>query len=263
MKFSFWPFIHVLMALLVAGCAVSQINPALADKAKLIKTVALLPPRIEVYETSAGKVTEKKDNESIQARSNIVAAIKTELQGKTGIVVKAIAEDSLPEDAKSNLKETYALFDEVRSTITLLTTSTSLGGITYYNIKKLKNFDYSLGEEIKGLKMGEADVFLLVSGTDLWSLGGQRSNASGWPLIFAPGGFGLGAGIGLLASSAVAGASSASTEVAAALVDAQSGSILWYKSTVSGPLQNLRDPESSAALVKKLLKEFPLGESNR
>ena len=47
------------------------------------------------------------------------------------------------------------------------------------------------------------------------------------------------------------------TIVSVALVDGQSGDILWYNIQGSGAAYDLRDPQSCAQLVQLLLKEFP------
>jgi hypothetical protein len=47
------------------------------------------------------------------------------------------------------------------------------------------------------------------------------------------------------------------TFLAAALVNAQTGDVVWYKHVVSPSAYDLRDPESAQQLVETLLADFP------
>jgi hypothetical protein len=53
-----------------------------------IKTVALLPPSVKVYELSAGGTRERMDEWSEIARHNVVAAISKQLTARGPLAIK-------------------------------------------------------------------------------------------------------------------------------------------------------------------------------
>lgn len=240
----------VLTGLLLTGCALTppyRVHPNFQDKLKMFKTVAVLPPDVDVFYVEVGGIPEKMEEWSKQARKNILTAVQAELAGRAGFIVKPFAEDSLPEGAKSVLEENHAFFEAVKISIVMHTYPPPAGVFPFE--EKVKNFDYSLGEEIRELKMGEADALLLVDGMDhIWSEGRKALQALGVII-------GIGAGVrtGVVIIPRLGGG----TGVNAALIDVNGGSILWYNGVGSGAGYDLRDPESSASLVKELFKDFP------
>ena len=103
-----------------------------------------------------------------------------------------------------------------------------------------KNFDYTLGPDAATLVEGiGADAFLIVVATDYVETGGRVA------LIV----------LGVLASvvaGAPVGPTMSPTSVILALVEARTGSILWFNQVASGA--NLRDPQSDAELVDVVMK---------
>ncbi len=241
----------VSVCLLLAGCAMVppyRANPSLEARTKGIKTVAILPPRVDVFQIDAGGVREKIDEWSTQAKKNLEDAVRAELQRRTGFLITPHSQESLPEEVKSNLEETYSLFDAVNTAILL---HTYFDNPNYRFEEKIVNFDYSLGKEVKGLANEGVEILLLVNGTDhIWTGGRQALQAVAVIL-------GLGASVatGIVVMPALGGG----TAVNVALVDARSGDILWYNVTQSGGGIDLRDPQSAADLVKDLLENFPIG----
>jgi hypothetical protein len=238
----------VSVCLLLAGCAMVppyRAHPSLETRAKGIKTVAILPPRVDVFQIDAGGVREKIDEWSTQAKKNLEDAVRAELQRRIGFLITPHSQESLPEEVKSNLEETYSLFDAVNTAILL---HTYFDNPNYRFEEKIANFDYSLGKEVKGLAKEGVEILFLVSGTDhIWTGGRQALQAVA--VI-------LGLGTGIVVMPALGGG----TAVNVALVDARSGDILWYNVTQSGGGVDLRDPKSAADLVKDLLENFPIGK---
>ena len=264
MKFGYRSFIRLLTALLVAGCA-APLRPSLGDRGKLIRTVMLLPPRIDVYEVDIGGSKVRKEEWSSQARKNLLSSMERELR-RAGLVVRAVTADSMPGELTANLEESYALFDEIFATIDFHRPVMRLverrpGRLEDFN-DLLKKFDYSLGAEINKFSMGDADAILLVTGADHVATAGLKARmvvdhtlslliALALPVpigvwITGPGGY-------------------RGAEVVVALADSRSGSILWYtRIPPPGMLDyDLRDAESSTAFVKKALESFPLGDEKR
>lgn len=241
-------------ALFFAGCALHpsyRAHPGLQNRAKMIQTVVVLPPRVDVFHLDTGGVREKIDDWSTQAKKNLTAAIQAELQGRAGLLVKSPPEESMPEEVKSDLEETYTLFDTVNRTIILHTYSPPSPPNQLF-AEKIENFEYSLGREVQALTTGEAGNLLLVRGVDhIWTEGRQALQLLGVIL-----GIGAGVATGVVVIPVMGGG----TGLSVALVDANTGSILWYNQEGRGGGYDLRDPASAAELVKELLKDFPLGK---
>lgn len=244
----------LLTSLLFAGCALVppyRAHSNLEARAKGIRTVVLLPPRAEVFQLDTGGTSEKIDEWSAHANENIAAAIQTELQGRVGLLLKLLPEDSMREEAKSNLEETHALFDAVNTSIILHTYSPPSPPESIFE-EKIKDFDYSLGSEVKDLRIGEADSLILVRGVDhIWTEGRKALQVFGVIL-----GIGAGVGTGAVVIPVLGGG----TTLNLALIDPHNGSILWYKPIAKGGGYDFRDPASVNSLVKELFKDFPIGK---
>lgn len=232
-----------------AGCALGpayRASPDLEEKAKTVKSLLLLPPRVEVYQLDAGGTKEKIDEWSDQATGNIVAAVEREFGERVGLLVKSIDEDTMPEELRSNMEETEALFDAVQTSIILH----AYGPSTSVFEDKVKNFDYSLGDEVQALALAGEDALLLINAADhIWTEGRKALLTFGvLSAIGAHLGLG-GGGIPILAGG---------TEASAAIVDSRSGSILWFSRFAARKGYDLRDAESAAELVRDLFKDFQI-----
>ena len=106
------------------------------------------------------------------------------------------------------------------------------------------NFDYSLGNEVQDLAKG-ADALLLVSCIDINPTAGRQAVQAGFVLMslltltpmVLPGEF---------------------TAASIALVEAKTGTILWYKFYRSTDTHDLSHPLKTDELVKKLLRDLPM-----
>ena len=241
----------LLAALLLPGCVqvvAYRTNPTLEARAGQIKSLVLLPPSVEVFELDAGGVKEKRDEWSSQAKKNITAAVQAELKERTALVPTSLSEESVQQELKTDFEETLGIFDAVSTAIMLHTYSPPPLRFE----EKVKNFDYSLGEEIQRLKTGKEDAFLLIKGVDhIWTEGRKALQVFGVIL-----GVGAGVATGIVSIPVLGGG----TFMSLALVDARSGSILWYKPLARGGGYDFRDPASVNSLVKELFKDFPLGK---
>jgi hypothetical protein len=224
-------------------------HPGFHARADAIKTAQVVPPKIDVFYVETGGLPEKREDWSKQAQQNIMTAVQRELQGKSPFVIKSPSDDALLEGTDPNLEETYALFDVVNKSILLHTYHPAP---EYRFEEKIKNFDYSLGHEVKDLTNLKAHALLLISGADhIWSEGRKALQALGVIL-----GIGAGVATGVVIIPRLGGG----TGISAALIDVRDGSILWYNSIASGAGYDLRDPASAASLVKDLFKDFPPSE---
>lgn len=248
----------LLLWVVYAGCALPahRSHPSFGARGKGLKTLALMPPRVEVFYLETGGVREKMDDWSAQARRNIAVALEQELSGRFALRVRALSEDSMDKEVKSTLDETHALFDAVNTSVVLHSYGiTNQPESPHLFKEKVDNFDYSLGEEVRELKVGEDDVLLLAAGVDhVWSEGRRALQALGVIL-----GIGAGMATGVVVIPVLGGG----TELHLALVDANTGSILWYNRAGRQSGIDLRDRESAASLVKDLFQGFPLGEEGQ
>ena len=216
----------------------SRSHPDLEAKRQLIKSVVLLPPQVEMYEIGAGGSVERMEDWSAAANSNVQTVLEIELKKRDDLLVARLAETQLSSSAISNLDETEALFRVVNNSILLHTFDYRQ---RQFFPEKARQFTYSLGSEIQGLDE-QADAFLLVKGFDRRSSGGRKALQAGTMII--------GAALGVVAIPRGGG-----NLMSVALVDAKTGSILWYYRTVQ--VYDLRESEDAIAFVQDFIKELP------
>lgn len=245
-----------LLSIINAGCTLPayRAHPSFAAKAKELKSLALMPPRVDVFHLETGGIPEKMDDWSAQARRNITAALEQQLSAR--LRVRTPPEDPLEQEVKSALEETHALLDAVNTSVVLHSYGiTNQPDSPQLFKEKIDNFDYSLGQEVRHLKRGEEEVLVLAAGVDhVWSQGRQALQALG--II-------LGIGAGVATGAVVIPVLGGGTELHLALVDANTGSILWYNRTARQAGFDLRDAQSAASLVKEILEGFPLGKGGQ
>lgn len=248
----------LVMTLFLASCATVAPHRAhlnIEAEKQRIKTLAFLPPRVQVFQVHAGGVREKSEENSAQARKNLVKAIEAEMQAGSGLSFQRVSFEDLPEAERTRLTnlldDTHALFEAVSISILLH---------TYPDPKsifeeKVTDFDYLLGKEVNPLANEKGQALLFINGSDhVWTAGRWAQQATGAFLGMMVNTSGLATGVSIVPIPALGGG----TSLSAALVDSESGDILWYKQIGSGA--GLQNAESAAALVKELFKGFPLGE---
>ena len=122
------------VAYLLSGCELppppsyslielERANSRFQEQSQQIRTVAILPSEVKVYQIDASEVREEITEWSAQARNNVVTALENELRAKMKAVVKVVSEESLAEK-RTRLEETRALYDAVLATILLHTNPT-------------------------------------------------------------------------------------------------------------------------------------------
>jgi hypothetical protein len=236
------------VAYLTSGCAPAvsyRANPRFTEQAQHMRTVVLLPPKIKVYQIDAGGVRQEIETWSSQARNHILTAVDKELRTRLQARMDTVDEKSLAEDEA--WEDTRALYDAVSAMI-LLHTYQNPNFPNHFFEEKLKNFDYSLGNEVSTLAK-EAEALLLLDAEDHeWTGGRQALQALGIIL-----GLGAAAATGVVAIPHLGGG----TSVRAALVDSRTGDILWINAVGAGAGTHLKDPASASEMVTQLFKDFP------
>ena len=232
-----------LIFLLLAACAAprtDRINSQYQEKLNSAKSVTVVPLRADVHQITAGGVEEKMDDWSALARTNVMTAINEELAIKPMILVKPLEKSLLSQDQNSNLEQTKALFNAINYSIILHT----YGPPKHRFEDKVQNFDYSLGVEVQELARN-TDTLLVVSCSDQIATAGRKALQAGSVI--------LGALVGVNVTPRFG-----ATNICMALVDAETGKILWYNRHGSQGDQDLRDPIKTTTLIKKLMHEFPI-----
>jgi hypothetical protein len=234
---------YLLVFSVLAGCATVpnyRSNPQLSEKLDTTKRIVLIPLKTDVYQLTAGGVKEKMDEWTLQAKRNVMTAIQEEMKTKPMLFTKPFEESLLSVENQNNLYETSALYDAVSSSIMFHTY-----GLPEHRFQeKITNFDYSLGPEIKELA-GDVDAVLFVSCVDHIASAGRKALQTGGIILSALLGANVGPPMGV-------------TTISIALVDANSGFILWYNMHSSGGDHDLRDPINTTTLVKNLLEDLPI-----
>lgn len=246
---AFQCYVLAVLSIFLTGCATNGVlaRPDLLKRIPSIKSVALLPPRVDVYELGLIGEPERIADWSNRAAANIVAAASSQLKSTGRIQSERLVSDSLSEAQKEELREVQSLLDAVRTSIRVHIQ----GGMEQRLPDRQSYFEYSLGMFTELNKSANADAFLVIQGVDQ---------------ITSPGNRALTAAL-ILTSVAAAGAARTvmipfvnlgATWVTASLVDSRTGDILWHRTEMSSGRYDLRDSDSTAGFVRKLFEGFPL-----
>jgi len=229
----------LLVATLASGCATSpamqayqaphRAHPEVEQRARKIRTIAVVPPDIRISSLSAGGVEELREDWSTIGRDNVVKALQAHFKDQP-VTIKLVAVDP---DVRDTLTEVRPLFRAVSVSVLQHTYS------QHPFITKLERFEYSVGSVQKIAQKANADAVLLAYGFDEISTGGRKAlQAVGTVLPFVP------------------RVSSGATGLCAALVD-PAGTILWYNIETRAGGYDLREPQGASNFVKVTLVNFP------
>ena len=259
----------VLVLAIVAGCAPARFraNPQLQEKVTSIKTVAIMPPSVKVYQLAVGGDTQLMDEPIAAATQSVAGAIEKELGRHAGVVFKpfpspsailAISNDLTAAGLTDELEDTQALFDAVSASVLLHTYSRSTWIRKYDSDQtfpeKLKDFDYSLGPEVQRLaKLANSDALLFVSGVDHISTGGRKALMALSTLILLP--------LSAIGKTLIVVVPPGVAVLSVALVDGTTGALLWYNVVVSSQdiIISLTGPGSARWLAELVFENFPVG----
>jgi hypothetical protein len=256
-----------MILVIAAGCVPARFraSPQLKEKVTSIKTVAIMPPGVKVYQIAVGGGTQLMDDATAAARQIVATAIENELGRRAGVVFTPFAPASATLDASNGpaatslteeLEDTQALFAAVSASVWIHTYRHGEGAASDWRfVEKLTNFDYSLGPEVQRLaKLANVDALLFISGIDHISTGGRKGLIFLEALIYSPALLYPIAGpiayVGYMASRA------GRASLSVALADGTTGALLWYNIAHLG---RLTDPHSAATLVEEVFENFPVG----
>jgi hypothetical protein len=203
--------------------------------------IVAIPLQVDICQISAGGVREKMDEWCGQARSNVMAAVQQELDKRPMLNIKNFNEMLLSQDQRANLDQTRALFDAVSLSIVMHTYG---GGGQVVFQEKVEKFEYSLGTEVRELSEA-VDAMLFVKCYEHIPTTGKKAVETGKLFLGVLTGVIMPVDVGF-------------THLSMALVNAETGTIIWYNQYSTGGSAGLRNPIKATAIVQELFKGFPL-----
>ena len=236
-----------LLAILLAGTLQAQAADApdwvhykLLDKVgALPKKVVVLPANVEVYEVTAGDVSEEVPEWSAEAGKNVLKALSEALAAD-----KSLNEVGFPRLAPAGaaaVDEHMALYKLVANAID-----------NNYDLEhKTKRFDYSIGPGLNMLQRETgADAAIMVYGRDYVSTAGRKAKAvlGNIPVVNA-----------FTGPAPRLGRS----WVGIGFIDLRTGDILWLKSEGRGSTSNLRDLADAKDIISSIFEWYPGIEAYR
>ena len=234
------PIYFLLLFSCVGPPSVFLRSPQLNEKIQPVHKIVLLPPEVEVYQLSAGGVSEKIGEWSKQARQNLVQSLQDLFNGQKNIDFEVINEDSLNKEQKVLITALNALYDAINTSLLIHVYGRAEDRFS----EKIKNFDYSFGPDVQQLDR-KADAYLFLSSIEYLPSAGRQALQIGAVVVGA-----------LLGAIVVP--TGDYTLINVALVDAKTGDILWHNKLSSMGGFHLTSTKAAPKLVKSAFKHFPV-----
>jgi len=226
--------------------SVSYVDPTFTTRRSEISRIAVLPPRIFIFQHTAGGKKERVDDWSSQAQGNVAEALRAELQKRSSIQVTFINEDDLSSEQKLRLRQLESRLAQVNSDLILKVYCNKCPKSSEPIIEG-KDGDYTAGVDATELSQGEG-ALLFVYGGDLRATSGRKTLQGG---LFA-----IGAVVGVVPIMSYGHPS-----LSVGLVDPTTGTIIWHHRIPnileSSELYDMREPTGASDAVKQLLINFP------
>lgn len=221
------------------GCAsTARKSPAFDNHISHTKVIAVMPADIQVYQLTAGGVRELMDEWSDAARKLMQETLRKHLAGRYGFEIKFVEEDWLRQNHKDLWERNRGLYGAVADSALVH----AYPGENAFP-PKLKNFDYTLGDEMRPLSEAcGADALLFIRGIDHEATAG-RAALFWWNLV-------LGAATGVTVIPLNP------TFVTVGLVDGASGEVEWFIVNPPGSEYSLRNPSHMNHLIEWMTRDF-------
>ncbi|MBF0523165.1 MAG: hypothetical protein HQL24_08940 [Candidatus Omnitrophica bacterium] len=230
----------VFLILSLYGCSTVTYrkSPRFENYFDQSKTIGVISPGVKIYSLTAGGIDQYNDEWSIQSKEKILRLIKEKLETVSNSKVAYIDEKQLNESQKDLVSEQNGMFFTVAHSI-IAHTYLPVSQFPY----KVKNFDYTMGDEVGDLNsIANVDTLLFCSGRNyIWTTG--RVSLS----IF---------GALLGAATGVCVIVPAGPEwIVLSLVDAKTGEVIWFNyKPMPG---DLRNEDVDKKIIDELFKDFP------
>lgn len=230
-----------LVALLLAGTLPLVVQAAstphwvhyklLSSVTTLPKKLVILPANIEVFEVTAGDVTEEVPEWSTEAENNLLKALSAAIKSD-----KSLAEVNFPRLSPPNA----AIVDEHMALYTLVVNTASSTDLEH----KIRRFDYSIGPGLSLLqRQTGADAAVMILGRDYVSTAGRKAKAVLGNVPF----------VGAFTGPTALG----NSFVRIGVVDLRTGDLLWLNSEYRGSTSNLRDYDDAKDVIRELFDLYP------
>ena len=255
-------WVLVLVVSLLAACATPyHLHNRFEERSRGIKTVAFLPLDVTVSRLSLGGATEPVAEWSEVAHRNLTATIPTRFGGDGGIVLMPVDLDRSPE-ARQEYEDARRSFEAIAKGMLSIKDRVPVneqpqddgivGGVlvpeqqqqALYETKD-QPLDYSLGPLPSLGKATGADALLFVWTTDHVSSAGRRAVLGVITIAQLP----------LLMGPAIPWVPMGPTALAMAIVDPQTGDLLWSDARMKRGY-DLRKTESAEALIAEVLNDL-------
>lgn len=204
----------------------------LTNPSILPKKVVVLPANIEVYEVTAGDVSEEVPAWSAEASKNVLNALSETV--KTDKSLSEVAFPRLAPPAAAVVDEHIALYK-------LVATAVDNNDLEH----KVRRFDFSIGPGLAALQRETgADAALMVYGRDYVSTAGRKAKA-------------------VLGNIPIVGAFTGPPPalgrswVAIGVIDLRTGDLLWMNNETRGSTSNLRDPADAKDIIHSIFEWYP------
>ncbi len=228
-----------LLAIL-AGCATVpyRTHPQFEQRVHAGMRVALLPPDVKVYEISAGEVPELIDEWSAAAQTNVTTAVSRQFPSGGMFTIMEFDPEQF-ETSKEEYEDARALFRAVSLSAALHTYPDSAAQLE----TKMKKFEYSLGPLPQIRESSGADAVLFIQASDQISSGGRVARNVAVTVVGAL------FGVIIIPSGGI-------SYLSAALVDVQTGDVLWFSKHAEMGAHDLRKPDSADSFVAEAFEAF-------
>lgn len=221
-----------IMATLLPACASRTVRPDIRSRAPRIHAIGIVPPRVSIYQLSAGGQRELIEDWSAQGRNNILGAAVRKLSGRK----TALGIVELDTDTADELDEVFPLYEAIGDSIA----GRSRSGVPHFD-RRPKRFEYSVGSLDRIAARHGVDAFLVMSGYDEISTSGRKALIA------------VGKITGILFGDPPPKGATAMTM---ALLD-RDGAVLWFGNLEDEGGYDLRSGRSSTKAVEAVLKTFP------
>lgn len=232
-------YISLVLVFFLCGCtSMLKKSPDFDAAISKVKTIAIMPPDIDVFQLSAGGVQELMDEWSDQAKELTRQSLEKHLGSRYQFQIKFIDKDWIKTNHKGLWEKNRALYNAV-STSAMIHAYPGVNAFDY----KVNNFDYTLGEEVGELaKVCEADALLFVRGFDNEATAG-RTALLVWDVLI-----GAATGVMIIPTNP--------SHMDMGLVDAATGNVEWFKISPPEAEYSFRNKGHVDTLVEWLTRDF-------
>jgi hypothetical protein len=237
------------------------VDPSFRVRQGEIKRITVLPTKFTVYKLTAGNKLEPDEAWSNSTQNVVALAFQEELQSRVVPEITSLREEDIPVEQKQPVEYFQNRMREVDNKLRLnfYKNFRNAAGSTAEQHPEAGASGYSLGPRVK-LIAGEADALLFVSGLDARSTGGRKALQGGLLLFGAA----VGAVTGYMPVQMLG---SVQTTLSMALVDANTGTILWHRQIPNvleaQQFSDIRERDGAREAVKQLFATFPYDERVR